>query len=45
MSVYAGSSPVEDWAGTFAQFVEPMPNQQLGVVRVRFMQTTLIVAE
>ena len=41
ISKHAASSPVEDWAGAFAQYVEPLPTQALGSVREDYVRSRM----
>jgi len=44
---HASLNPVEDWGGAFAQFVEPLPAQNLGPLREQYIkiQIALLVTE
>lgn len=42
VSKYAGSTPVEDWGGSFAQYMQPWSEQSLGPTRREYVLQQLV---
>lgn len=40
-SIHSAQSPIEDWSGSFAQYMQPLPDQTLGPKRHEFVKTRI----
>jgi hypothetical protein len=40
-NIHSAQSPVEDWSGSFAQYMQPLPDQTLGPKRYEFVKSRI----